>query len=229
MSGTVHINWIIFLGMCFHWQKVFIILRGRKLLKIALDLRWSVWFLGSQGAWKLEHAVWICAEQVMESTCLQEKSKIFWAETHTICQRTLEVTSNVEKFQIGHHDLLNAWHLISTVIYCLKHVFSKMDTTPSWPTRSCDFKAQDTRTKFRTKVVPLAGPLPCPQTETHSTAKGKFCEFFDATLMLFTVFLVQGQSRGKLPGLHRQCNGRWTRTLCHWHCRSCTYGNGHAC
>ena len=48
-------------------------------------------FLGSQGAWKLEHAVWICAEKVMESTCLQEKSKIFWAETHIICQRTLEV------------------------------------------------------------------------------------------------------------------------------------------
>ena len=91
MSGTVHINWIMFLGTCFHWQKVFIILRCRKLLKISLDLRWSVWFLGSQGAWKPEHAVWICAEQVMESTCLQEKSKIFWAETHTICQRTLEV------------------------------------------------------------------------------------------------------------------------------------------
>ena len=77
MSGTVHINWIMFLGTCFHWQKVFIILRCRKLLKIALDLRWSVWFLGSQGAWKPKHAVWICAEQVMESTCLQEKSKIF--------------------------------------------------------------------------------------------------------------------------------------------------------
>ena len=91
MSGTVHINWIMFLGTCFHWQKVFIILRCRKLLKIALDLRWSVWFLGSQGAWKPEHAVWICAEQVMELTCLQEKSKIFWAETHAICQRTLEV------------------------------------------------------------------------------------------------------------------------------------------
>ena len=79
----------------------------------------------------------------------------------------LSKSSNVEKFQIGHHDLLNAWHLISTVIlvcepnvvqlsgtaiskyqnvneslnskfdlanyviYCLKHVFSKMDTTPS--------------------------------------------------------------------------------------------------
>ena len=40
-------------------------------------------------------------------------------------------SSNVEKFQIGHHELLNAWHLISTVIYCLKHEFSKMDTTPT--------------------------------------------------------------------------------------------------
>ena len=121
MSGTVHINWIMFLGTCFHWQKVFIILRCRKLLKIALDLRWSVWFLGSQGAWKPENAVWICAEQVMESTCLQEKSKIFWAETHTICQRTLEVfkcwkisnrTSRVAKYLASDFDRnYTAWNM----------------------------------------------------------------------------------------------------------------------
>ena len=51
--------------------------------------------------------------------------------------------------------------------------------------RSGDF--QEPVPQDRTiKVVPLAGPLPYPQTETHSSAKGKFCEFSDAIYAIHT-------------------------------------------
>ena len=47
------------------------------------------------------------------------------------------------------------------------------------------------------KVVPLAGPLPCPQTETHSSAKGKFCEFSDAIYAIHSILSAgsEGNSR----------------------------------
>ena len=197
MSGTVHINWIMFLGTCFHWQKVFIILRCRKLLKIALDLRWSVWFLGSQGAWKPEHAVWICAEQVMESTCLQEKSKIFWAETHAICQRTLEV--------------FKCWKIsnrTSRVAKCLASDFDR-NILPE----TCIFQ-NGHNTNMTNPVLVIfknryhrTGPLrSSPLRVLYLVLKLRHIHLqkvsFVSSLMqsmLFTVFLVQGQR--ETPGL----------------------------
>ena len=218
------------IGLCF-WERAFI---GRKFLSSYDVVNFWKSHLTSADLcdfWGLkvrENQSMQCgfALSKLWSRRVYKKNPKYFELKLTPSANELSKSSNVEKFQIGHHELLNAWHLISTVIYCLKHVFSKMDTTPTWPTNPVlvIFKNRYHRTGLL-RSSPLQVLYLILKLRHIHLQKVSFVSSLMQS-MLFTLILSAGSE-----GNSRACTANamgaetcWTRTLCHWHSRSCTLG-----